>query len=371
MSECVLSEARKVVEDSESDDEERLDNCQRRCLRHRMSKLSCHLDGYQNAERAPGVRRDRTSHFLRMRHAEHPGQLPSQPRRLAPSHDAGTDAPAWEEVQSLYEQYAITTVSLAQTLSQLVGIVRFGTDFSTRVAPLEMRICASATLDRIGELFCALEKLLQDVQDLEIPSWSRNSTLREKLAVSIGVFLDQKRLEFAEQMITVENLRESSPLTSPVPPDRIGKRLSEAMQSSSPFGSPSQASRCPSFGNSPEVSPSLASRSPGSSCDRTPMPPMRFPSIADSSECTVQDCDSGTRTVALFSDDGIATFATASKHPFGSFRDMQMVIEKASSSCIAVEAQVFDASDCIMRYLVFEDIFLDHSLDSMHQISGW
>lgn len=211
---------------------------------------------------AAGARRDRTSHFARLRaarvgrkdHRSVQHQLACCGAVIGDSHDAAADT-----LHCLYEQATAAHTSLVSRLAQHSGIVRFGAEFSSRAPPLELRVALPEVEAAIEQQLLALDLLLARVSELQLPPESRHQEVREALATYTSELLERLRPEFDAQRQTLRDLATRSPLLAPTLSLQLSAKLAAAMRSPSTTASTATSPRSPRS----QHLPSQAFSSPG------------------------------------------------------------------------------------------------------------
>lgn len=208
----------------------------------------------------PGVRRDKSMLFTRMR------ELQGRRRFEKPCSDIAEHAGS-VKLAMIYAQVSEFHTSLASQLAQYSGLVRFSKDHcKSRVPPLEFVSAIPELTNSINERFDKLEELLKETRDLghgdDCPS--DFATVRSALERHIDITRSRLRERFDKESETMLELK-SSPFFSPKLTQKLGPKLAQMRE------------RASSGSASPTTTPSS---SLATSPNTTPCPPFRLPSAA-------------------------------------------------------------------------------------------
>lgn len=158
----------------------------------------------------------------------------------------------WDDLRCIFEEVSQAHSSLASKLAQHNGLRQFSADFSSRVAPLELRMLLPELETAIDKVLETLKQLDGRLQLLETTTSSRTHDLREAMRLQVRGICEERRRTFDDQRSHLRTLAAVSPLTSVRMSPAMNKRLSAALRSppqsppQSPPRSPPQSprSRC-------------------------------------------------------------------------------------------------------------------------------
>jgi len=186
----------------------------------------------------PGLRRDRTATFARMRAVRAEGTPVRAPKAVHSVRMERPVEPMFEELQSIYCEVSQVQNSLASQLAQHRGLLQFSTDFEHRAPPLELRILLPQLEAAIEQLLETLQVAIAKLGKLDLDAGAGAALVRDALQGCLVQARCDCSTTFDEQRLKLRERHAASPLLSPLtcPHAVLGKRLAAAL------GSPSLSS---------------------------------------------------------------------------------------------------------------------------------